>query len=145
MCRELSIWGNHARLEQRRRSEASHVPYQPTRSAFRRPLPPSKGHKGKCADHGRCADVDWLGSTAFDGARAFEGVARARPARCAGQLVCRQFRLNPVVDTKTWIVLAREDIAHSAADAERYIRPMYWATGSGGGVLFNPDTTNWCL
>ena len=27
-----------------------------------------------------------------------------------------------------------------------YIRPMYWAqNGAGGGVLFDPETTNWCL
>ncbi len=27
-----------------------------------------------------------------------------------------------------------------------YVRPMYWAqNGSGGGVLFDPETTNWCL
>src|SRR5256885_10024633 len=32
------------------------------------------------------------------------------------------------------------------ANAELYIRPMYWPqNGSGGGVLFDPETTNWCL
>jgi branched-chain amino acid aminotransferase len=56
------------------------------------------------------------------------------------------FRLKPVVDAETWIGLAREGIARFGANAELYIRPMYWAQhGSGGGVLFDPDTTNWCL
>src|SRR5262249_32079799 len=48
--------------------------------------------------------------------------------------------------TETWIGLAREGIARFGANAELYIRPMYWAQhGSGGGVLFDPETTNWCL
>ena len=33
-----------------------------------------------------------------------------------------------------------------APKAELYVRPMYWArNGSGGGVLFDPETTDWCL
>ena len=56
------------------------------------------------------------------------------------------FGLKPVVDTETWLGLAREGIARFDANAELYIRPMYWPqTGSGGGVLFDPETTNWCL
>jgi branched-chain amino acid aminotransferase len=56
------------------------------------------------------------------------------------------FKLKPVVDSETWLGLAREGIARFAPDAELYIRPMYWAqNGSGGGVLFDPETTNWCL
>src|SRR6202790_3418992 len=36
--------------------------------------------------------------------------------------------------------------SRASMKAELYIRPMYWAqTGSGGGVLFDPDTTSWCL
>ena len=51
-----------------------------------------------------------------------------------------------MVDTETWLGLAREGIARFAPNAELYVRPMYWAQhGSGGGVLFDPDTTNWCL
>ena len=56
------------------------------------------------------------------------------------------FGLKPVVNTETWLGLAREGMARFDANAELYIRPMYWAqTGSGGGVLFDPETTNWCL
>lgn len=51
-----------------------------------------------------------------------------------------------MVATETWLTLANEGIARFAANAELYVRPMYWAqNGSGGGVLFDPETTNWCL
>ena len=89
----------------------------------------------------------WLASTVFDGARAFEGVAPDLDRHCARvNWSAANFRLKPVVDTETWIGLAREGIARFAPKAELYIRPMYWAQhGSGGGVLFDPETTNWCL
>jgi branched-chain amino acid aminotransferase len=89
----------------------------------------------------------WLASTVFDGARAFEGVAPDLDQHC--DRVNRSavnFKLKPVVDAETWLALAREGIARFGDKAELYIRPMYWAqTGAGGGVLFDPETTNWCL
>jgi branched-chain amino acid aminotransferase len=89
----------------------------------------------------------WLGSTVFDGARAFEGVAPDLDRHCARvNQSAVNFKLKPVVDTETWLGLACEGIARFGANAELYIRPMYWAqNGSGGGVLFDPETTNWCL
>jgi branched-chain amino acid aminotransferase len=89
----------------------------------------------------------WLGSTVFDGARAFEGVAPDLAAHCARvNQSAVNFKLKPVVDTDTWLSLAREGISRFEKNAELYIRPMYWAqNGSGGGVLFDPETTNWCL
>ena len=88
-----------------------------------------------------------LASTVFDGARAFEGVAPDLDRHCARvNQSAINFKLKPVVDTATWLGLAREGIARFDAKAELYIRPMYWAqNGSGGGVLFDPETTNWCL
>jgi branched-chain amino acid aminotransferase len=51
-----------------------------------------------------------------------------------------------MVDSETWLGLAREGIARFAPNSELYIRPMYWAqNGAGGGVLFDAETTNWCL
>ena len=89
----------------------------------------------------------WLASTVFDGARAFEGVAPDLDRHCARvNHSAVNFKLKPVVNTETWLALAREGIARFGAKAELYIRPMYWAqTGAGGGVLFDPETTNWCL
>jgi branched-chain amino acid aminotransferase len=89
----------------------------------------------------------WLGSTIFDGARAFEGVAPDLDRHCARvNQSALSFGLSPIVDLETWLSLAREGIAHFPADAELYVRPMYWPqNGVGGGVLFDPDTTDWCL
>jgi branched-chain amino acid aminotransferase len=89
----------------------------------------------------------WLGSTVFDGARAFEGVTPdldlhlARVNRSAVAM-----GLRPVVPVETWRGLVNDGLARFQADAELYIRPMYWAeSGFGGGVRFDPDSTNWCL
>jgi branched-chain amino acid aminotransferase len=54
------------------------------------------------------------------------------------------FGLEPVVDLETWLGLAHEGIRRFPANAELYIRPMYWPqNGVGGGVLFDPETTDW--
>jgi branched-chain amino acid aminotransferase len=104
-------------------------------------------HSGNVPIMGPRTHGAWLASTVFDGARAFEGVAPDLEAHC--ERVNRSavnFKLKPVVNVETWLALAREGIARFGAKAELYIRPMYWAqTGSGGGVLFDPETTNWCL
>jgi branched-chain amino acid aminotransferase len=106
-----------------------------------------KWHDGNTPIMGPRTHAAWLASTVFDGSRAFEGVAPDLDRHCARvNWSATNFRLKPVVDTETWIGLAREGIARFAPNAELYIRPMYWAQhGSGGGVLFDPDTTNWCL
>jgi branched-chain amino acid aminotransferase len=89
----------------------------------------------------------WLGSTVFDGARAFEGVAPDLDRHCARvNRSATNFGLKPVVDPDTWLGLARDGIKRFARNAELYIRPMYWAQhGAGGGVLFDLETTNWCI
>jgi branched-chain amino acid aminotransferase len=89
----------------------------------------------------------WLGSTVFDGARAFEGVTPDLGAHCARvNRSAENFLLQPVVPVETWIGLAREGVKRFGAAAELYIRPMYWADqGYGGGVMFDPETTRWCL
>jgi branched-chain amino acid aminotransferase len=104
-------------------------------------------HEGNVPIMGPRTHAAWLGSTVFDGARAFEGVAPDLDRHCVRvNQSATHFKLKPVVDSETWLGLAREGIARFAPDAELYIRPMYWAqNGSGGGVLFDPDTTNWCL
>jgi branched-chain amino acid aminotransferase len=89
-----------------------------------------------------------IGSTVFDGARAFEGVMPDIKQHCerinhsAGKL-----NLKPTVSTETWLELVREGVARFDAKAELYIRPMYWARDGavGGGVRFDPESTEWCL
>ena len=104
-------------------------------------------HEGNVPIMGPRTHAAWLASTVFDGARAFEGVAPDLDRHCSRiNQSAINFKLKPVVDTDTWLNLAREGIARFDAKAELYIRPMYWAqNGSGGGVLFDPETTNWCL
>jgi branched-chain amino acid aminotransferase len=104
-------------------------------------------HEGNVPIMGPRTHAAWLGSAVFDGARAFEGVAPDLDRHCARvNQSAINFRLKPVVDTETWLALAREGMARFDDNAELYIRPMYWPqTGAGGGVLFDPETTNWCL
>ncbi len=89
----------------------------------------------------------WLGSVVFDGARAFEGVTPdldrhlERVNRSAANML-----LKPVVEVDHWRALVEEGLSRFEPDAQLYIRPMYWAEqGLGGGVRFDPATTNWCL
>ena len=104
-------------------------------------------HQGDVRIMGPRTHACWLGSMVFDGARAFEGVMPDLDRHCARvNQSAINFKLKPVVDTDTWLTLAREGIARFGANAELYIRPMYWAQhGAGGGVLFDAETTNWCL
>jgi len=104
-------------------------------------------HEGNIPIMGPRTHAAWLASSVFDGARAFEGVAPDLDRHCARvNQSAINFKLKPVVDTDTWLALAREGIARFGANAELYIRPMYWAQhGVGGGVLFDAETTNWCL
>jgi branched-chain amino acid aminotransferase len=104
-------------------------------------------HEGNVPIMGPRTHAAWLGSVVFDGARAFEGVAPDLDRHCARvNWSATNFGLKPVVETEAWLGLAREGIARFRPNAELYIRPMYWAqNGSGGGVLFDPETTNWCL
>jgi branched-chain amino acid aminotransferase len=106
-----------------------------------------KWHEGNVPIMGARTHGAWLASVVFDGARAFEGVAPDLDRHCERvNQSAINFRLKPVVDSETWLALARDGIGRFDANAELYIRPMYWAqTGSGGGVLFDPETTNWCL
>lgn len=104
-------------------------------------------HAGNVPIMGVRTHAAWLASMVFDGARAFEGVTPdadlhlARVNRSASA-----FGLAPKVEAAQWHALLAEGLARFGADAELYIRPMYWAeSGYGGGVRFDPESTNWCL
>ena len=104
-------------------------------------------HEGNVAIMGVRTNAAWLGSSVFDGARAFEGVTPDLDKHCERVNVsATNFLLKPVVDVDSWIGLSRDGLKRFDADAQLYIRPMYWAdSGLGGGVKFDPESTRWCL
>ena len=105
-------------------------------------------HEGNVAIMGPRTQAAWLGSVVFDGARAYDGGAPDLDLHMARvNESARRFGLKPVVSEARWMQLAREGIARFPASAALYVRPMYWADAgmAGGGVMFNPDSTRWCL
>jgi len=78
-----------------------------------------------------------LGSAVFDGGRVFEGVAPDLDRHCARvNQSAINFGLKPIVDAETWLGLAREGIARFDANAELYVRPMYWPqNGAAAGPV----------
>ncbi|MEJ2623176.1 MAG: branched-chain amino acid aminotransferase [Pseudolabrys sp.] len=90
----------------------------------------------------------WLGSTVFDGARAFEGVTPDLDLHCARiNRSAAAIGLEPKVTASDWLALSLEGVKKLGAGSELYIRPMYWACdgAAGGGVRFDPASTDWCL
>lgn len=89
----------------------------------------------------------WLGSMVFDGARAFEGVTPDLDLHLARvNNSAREMLLEPSLTIGEWRALVEEGLRRFPCDAQLYIRPMYWAEdGLGGGVRFEPNSTNWCL
>jgi branched-chain amino acid aminotransferase len=104
-------------------------------------------HEGNVAIMGPRTHAAWLGSTIFDGARRFEGVMPDLDLHCARiNQSAQSFMLKPVVSEDVWLGLVEEGVKKFAADAALYIRPMYWADGGiGGGVKFDPDSSQFCL
>ncbi len=104
-------------------------------------------HEGNVPIMGVRTHGAWMASSVFDGARAFEGVTPDLDLHCARiNASAEAFGLDPVVAPQRWAELAREGVAKFGRAPELYIRPMYWAEGGyGGGVLFDPATTRWCL
>jgi branched-chain amino acid aminotransferase len=89
----------------------------------------------------------WLGSMVFDGARAFDGVTPDLDLHLARvNNSAREMLLEPSLTVEEWRALVDEGLRKFPRDAQLYIRPMYWAEdGLGGGVRFEPNSTNWCL
>jgi len=105
-------------------------------------------HDGNVRIMGPRSHGAWLGSTVFDGARAFDGVLPDIELHCARvNQSAKKLMLRDKVPVQRWLELVREGVAHFDAGAELYIRPMYWARdgAAGGGVRFDPASTEWCL
>jgi branched-chain amino acid aminotransferase len=104
-------------------------------------------HRGNTPIMGVRTHGAWLCSSVFDGARAFEGVVPDLDMHLERvNKSAKSFGLNAAVSVGTWRELVADGRRRFAEDAQLYIRPMYWAeSGFGGGVLFDPGSTNWCL
>lgn len=104
-------------------------------------------HEGNVPIMGPRTHAAWLCSVVFDGARAFDGVTPDLELHCARvNDSARKLFLKPVVQTETWINLAREGIAKFDKSVALYIRPMYWAEKEGPWVqAHDPESTRWCL
>jgi branched-chain amino acid aminotransferase len=86
----------------------------------------------------------WLSSIVFDGARAFEGVAPDLDLHCARVIKSAlAFGLEPTLNAEKIYELAWEGIRKFPADAELYVRPMYWA--EEGWVDPDPASTRFAM
>ncbi|HEX4409808.1 MAG TPA: branched-chain amino acid aminotransferase [Xanthobacteraceae bacterium] len=105
-------------------------------------------HEGNVPIMGARTHGAWLGTSVFDGARAFEGVTPDLDLHCARvNQSASAMGLKPVVSTADWIALTHEGLKRFEANAELYIRPLYWAEeGSVQGLVQpDPESTRWCL
>ena len=109
-------------------------------------------HKGEWHDGpvnltGPHSHAFWLASSVFDGARAFEGVLPDIDRHCerVNQSAGRLF-LRATMTAEAIAELAREGAKKFGPKAELYVKPMYWAEGSGfSQVAPDPDSTAFCL
>lgn len=93
---------------------------------------------------GPMANAFWMASVAFDGARAFAGVAPDLDRHCA-RLVnsARVLGLKPMLTGDEIAAIAWDGIAKFPADAELYIRPLFYA--EEGFVIPRPQSTRFVL
>lgn len=78
----------------------------------------------------------WLGSIVFDGGRAF-GMCAPDLDQHAARVVrsARALGLSPRQTPEQILALMHEGIRRFPADAELYVRPMFWATKGGHGPI----------
>ena len=86
----------------------------------------------------------WMASVVFDGARAFEGVAPDLDLHCARVVTsARVMGLAPTLSAGEIEELSRDGIERFPADAELYVRPMFYS--EEGFVAPDPASTQFCL
>jgi branched-chain amino acid aminotransferase len=122
---------------------SSHAPITATWTFFE-----GDWHEGNVAIMGVRTHGAWQGSSIFDGGRVFDGCAPDLDRHMARiNESARRFHLKPLVSHDEWMGLARDGIRKFAAGTPLYVRPMYWPDAGlvGGGVMFDTDSTRWCL
>ncbi|MBM3516321.1 MAG: branched-chain amino acid aminotransferase [Alphaproteobacteria bacterium] len=86
----------------------------------------------------------WLSSMVFDGARAFARLAPDLDQHCERLITsATAMGLKPVVTAREIMDICVETVRRFPAEAELYIRPMFYATE--GFVLPDPESTRFLL
>ena len=86
----------------------------------------------------------WMASVVFDGARSFSRLAPDLDRHCARVVrSAESLLLRPTHDAREIELLAREGILRFPADAELYVRPMFFAMA--GFVVPEPASTRFAL
>lgn len=103
-----------------------------------------KWHEGNPAVIGPMDHAMWLASTVFDGARAFDRCAPDLDRHCERAITsANRMGLAPTVDAVRIRELSEEAVRRFPADAELYIRPMFWA--KTGFITVDPESTQFAL
>jgi len=96
----------------------------------------------RSADHGT-----WLGTLVFDGARQFDGVAPDLLKHCDRvNHSALALGMTPTLSATAIAELVCEGLERFATTEAVYIRPMYWSTDYGAGMISAAaDSTDFCL
>lgn len=101
-------------------------------------------HEGNPSIMGPITQSVWMATAVFDGARAFAGTAPDLDLHCQ-RLIDSAYvmGLKPMLTAQEIEDIAWEGIAKFPAEAELYIRPMFYA--EEGFVIFDPASTRFTL
>jgi branched-chain amino acid aminotransferase len=103
-----------------------------------------KWHEGNPQIIGPRDHAMWLASTIFDGARAFDRCVPDIDQHCQRALdSARKMGLEPKETVEQLVALSKEGVLKFPANAELYIRPMYWA--KDGWIYPDPKATQFAL
>ncbi|MXP64709.1 branched-chain amino acid aminotransferase [Roseomonas sp. M0104] len=88
----------------------------------------------------------WLGSMVFDGARAIRGLVPDLDRHCARVIRSAEaMMMQPTLAADRIEALCREGVAKMPADAELYIRPMFFVRRGIGAAFPDPASTEFIL
>lgn len=88
----------------------------------------------------------WLGSIVFDGARAIRGLVPDLDLHCARVVRSAEaMMMKPTLTAAEIEALCREGVAKMPADAELYIRPMFFIRRGIGAAFPDPASTEFVL
>ncbi|MDJ0387814.1 branched-chain amino acid aminotransferase [Roseomonas sp. E05] len=88
----------------------------------------------------------WLGSMVFDGARAIRGLVPDLDQHCARVIRSAEaMMMKPTLAAGRIEELCREGVAKMPADAELYIRPMFFIRRGIGAAFPDPASTEFIL